>query len=254
MLEKNNNTSQTRLFSPTSTSMSYPDPAKTVESETGTGSNASSADPRTFASLEHEVRGDIKHLVRNRLLRGLGLDIEEDEIEERTENELGIENMDITQTASDELNTLALEFVACVAEEKRCDSHRMRLRLERSLAPGVVIDTPGASVFFWRFWETVVDSATASKPQLWVPGEKSLIVAHDWESLEEARRTADSKMDRAIELVNMAQRIDCAVTAGWSVWSKPGRWADLPLLEPIVKDCQFGERDPRTLRSEQRID
>lgn len=38
----------------------------------------------------------------------------------------------------------------------------------------------------------------------------------------------------------MAQDIKCPVAEKWSVWSKSGRWADLPLLEALVQDYQFG--------------
>lgn len=195
---------------------------------------SSSASPRSFGSLEYEVRSDIQHLVKNRLLRGLGSN-------NHTPASGHTEEEEESQTAADELTALALEFVACVSEEKRCTSHRMRRTLDEPLAPGVTIDTPGASLFFWRFWEAVVDLATACMPHQWIDGKQSLITADDWDALREARFAADSKMDRAIELIDMAQHIECAVAAGWSVWSKPGRWADLPLLEPMIQDYQLGQ-------------
>jgi hypothetical protein len=160
---------------------------------------------------------------------------------DRQAAENGIENDEPPKTASEELSTLVVEFVRCVSEEKQCTSHRMRVNIKGPLAPGVVIDTPGASLFFWRFWEAVVDLATMTKPHLWAAGDKMLISSHDWETLVEARKLADAKMDRAIELVNVAQRIECQEVSEWTAWGKTVRWADLPLLEPVVKDFQYGE-------------
>lgn len=219
--------------------MSHHEPTKTSEGKVEDAvSNASSRCPRSFASLEYEVRSDIQHLVRNRIFRELTGAIDGDEKPLDTTNDPS----DAPRTPAEELQTLAREFMACVAEEKRCTSHRMRLELKDPLAPGVVIDTPGASLFFWRFWEALVDLATAAKPPLYITEDvPSLIGGHDWVKLAEARRAADAKMDRALEVVRMAQGIKCEVAERWSVWSKSGRWPDLPLLESMVQDYQFGE-------------
>ncbi|KAJ1310959.1 hypothetical protein OPQ81_009470 [Rhizoctonia solani] len=218
--------------------MSFPEPSKTSEDRSEAYvSEVSSSGPRHFSSIEHDIRSDIQHLVWNRVSRGMG---EEGATIEREETENGIENDESPKTASDELRTLVADFVRCVSEEQQCTSHRMRVKIKGPFAPGVVIDTPGASLFFWRFWESVVDLATMTKPHLWAAGDKMLISSHDWETLIEARKVADAKMDRAIELVNVAQRIKCQEISGWTIWGKPMKWADLPLLEPIVKDFQFG--------------
>ncbi|KAF8609789.1 hypothetical protein BDV93DRAFT_518544 [Ceratobasidium sp. AG-I] len=221
--------------------MSLPQPSKSSESKVedeAEESSASSPCPRSFLSLEHEVRGDIRCLVRDKIGRALATDREEnkDELDEEGDETRPDET---PKTPSDELKTLALEFVACVAQEKRCTSHRMRRTITGSLAPGVVLDTPGASLFFWRLWETLVDEATQSRLTWWSEHEKSLATACDWEALVLARGRADRKTDRAVELVNLAQGIQCDAAASWSVWTKPGKWADLPLLEHIVRDYQF---------------
>jgi hypothetical protein len=117
----------------------------------------------------------------------------------------------------------------------------MRRTLSTPLVPGIIIDTPGASLFFFRFWESVVDEGTKSKEQWWSTREKSFATACNREALEQARAAADQRTDRAIGLVKLAQGIDCAVSAGWSVWMRSGKWADLPLLENTVRDRQFGE-------------
>ncbi|KAF8680089.1 hypothetical protein RhiXN_00935 [Rhizoctonia solani] len=216
--------------------MSHPEPSKTSEDQSEAYVSDISG-PRNFSSIEYDVRSDIQHLVWNRVSHGMG---EEGATVDRQAAGNGIENDEPPKTASEELSTLVVEFVQCVSEEKQCTSHRMRVKIKGSLAPGVVIDTPGASLFFWRFWEAVVDLATMTKPHLWAAGDKMLISSHDWETLVEARKLADAKMDRAIELVNVAQRIECQEVSDWTVWGKPVRWADLPLLEPIVKDFQYG--------------
>ncbi|KAG8691637.1 hypothetical protein FRC11_014014 [Ceratobasidium sp. 423] len=216
--------------------MSHPEPSKTSDGQSEAYvSGVSSSSPRNFSTIEYDVRSDIQHLVWNRVSHGMG---EEGATVERAEN--GIENDESPKNASDELRTLVVEFVRCVSEEKQCTSHRMRVKIKEPFAPGVVIDTPGASLFFWRFWESVVDLATMTKPHLWAAGDKMLITSHDWETLVEARKLADVKMERAIELVSVAQRIECQEISGWTIWGRPGKWADLPLLEPIVKDFQFG--------------
>ncbi|CAE6425028.1 unnamed protein product [Rhizoctonia solani] len=218
--------------------MSHPEPSKTSDEQSEAYvSNVSSSGPRNFSSIEYDVRSDIQHLVWNRVSRGMG---EEGATVDREVTKNGIENDEPPKTASDELKTLFVEFVRCVSEEDQCTSHRMRVEIKGPLAPGVAIDTPGASLFFWRFWESVVDLATMTKPHLWAAGDKMLITSHDWETLVEARKVADAKMDKAIELVNVAQRIECQEISGWKVWGKSMKWADLPLLEPIVKDFQFG--------------
>ncbi|CAE6469662.1 unnamed protein product [Rhizoctonia solani] len=218
--------------------MSLPEPSKTSEGPSeACVSKISGSGPRNFSSIDYDVRSDIKLIVWNRLSRGMG---EEGATVEREDSENGIENDESPKTASDEIRTLVVDFVRCVSEEKQCTSHRMRVKIKGPLAPGVVIDTPGASLFFWRFWESVIDLATMTKPHRWAGEEKTLIASHDWGTLVEARKVAYARMDRAIELVDVAQRIECQEMSGWTIWGKSMKWADLPLLEPIVHDFQFG--------------
>lgn len=223
--------------------MSFPEPSKSSESKVEDEeeeSSASSPCPRSFLSLEHEVRSDIRCLVRDKIGRVLAADNEDDRDELEDEGDETRPN-EAPKTPADELKTLALEFVACVTQEKRCTSHNMRRTIPGSLAPGVVLDTPGASLFFWRLWQTLVDEATQSSLTYWDTREKSLATACDWEALVLARQRADQKTSRATELVKLAQGIQCDAAASWSVWAKPGKWADLPLLEHMVRDYQFGE-------------
>ncbi|CUA73795.1 hypothetical protein RSOLAG22IIIB_01312 [Rhizoctonia solani] len=219
--------------------MSHPEPTKTSDGPSeACVSGISASGPRNYSSIEYDVRTDIKLIVWNRLSRGMG---EEGASVEREETGNGIENDEPPKSASDEIRMLVVDFVRCVSEEKQCTSHRMRVKIKGSFAPGVVIDTPGASVFFWRFWEYVVDLATMTKLHRWAPGdEKTLIASHDWKALVEARKVADARMDKAIELVDVAQRIECQEISGWTIWGKSMEWADLPLLEPLVNDFQFG--------------
>ncbi|KAF8761080.1 CBF/Mak21 family [Rhizoctonia solani] len=184
-------------FTTTSTPMSHPEPSKTSEDQSEAYVSDISG-PRNFSSIEYDVRSDIQHLVWNRVSHGMG---EEGATVDRQRPE--------TESK-----------MTSLLKRHRKNSVRSSSSLFRISCAGVVIDTPGASLFFWRFWEAVVDLATMTKPHLWAAGDKMLISSHDWETLVEARKLADAKMDRAIEL--------------------PVRWADLPLLEPIVKDFQYG--------------
>ncbi|CAE7173512.1 unnamed protein product [Rhizoctonia solani] len=216
----------------------YPEASNTSDSQSeACVSEMSGSGPRHFALIEHDIRSDIRLLVWNRVSRGMG---EEGAIVEREQARNGIENDEPLKSASDELRTLVVEFVRCVSDEDQCTSHRMRVEIKGSLAPGVVIDTPGASLFFWKFWGSVVDLATMTKTHPWGSGEKTLIASHDWETLVEARKVANAKMDKAIELINVAQRIECQEISGWTIWGQSMSWADLPILEPMVKDFQFG--------------
>ncbi|KAG9098966.1 hypothetical protein FRC06_005789 [Ceratobasidium sp. 370] len=196
---------------------------------------ASSPGPRTFLSLELEVRGDIKCLVKDKVSRAFNTD-------ERDKEEDGESNQDgASYTPATELRSLAFEFIACVTQERRCTSHRMRLPLSTSLAPGVILDTPGAGLFFYRLWDTLVDEATKSRS--YHLKDKCFANACDWVALEQTRTTANERTNRAIKLVKLAQEIKCEAAASWSVWGRPGKWADLPLLEHIVRDYQFALPD-----------
>ncbi|KAG9082462.1 hypothetical protein FS749_006832 [Ceratobasidium sp. UAMH 11750] len=217
--------------------MSRLDPSKSSESKASEDefTEASSPGPRTFLSLELEVRGDIKCLVKDKVSKAFNTGEQNDEEEGET-------NQDGTSlTPATELQSLALEFIACVTQERRCVSHRMRLQLPAPLAPGVILDTPGTGLFFSKLWATLVDEATKSRS--YRPKEKCFANACDWEALEQARVAANERTNRAIKLVRLAQEIKCEVAASWSVWGRPAKWADLPLLEHIVRDYQFALPD-----------
>ncbi|KAG8687319.1 hypothetical protein FRC09_013570 [Ceratobasidium sp. 395] len=218
--------------------MSHPEPSKSSESKVGEDelTDASSPGPRTFMSLENEVRKDIKCLVKDKVSKAFN-------VGEKDEEDGEAKQEDTTPTLASELQSLALEFIACVTQERRCTSHRMRLKLPGSLAPGVILDTPGAGLFFYRFWEALVDEATKSRSYHSTSKEKCLATACDWQSLDQARGLANERTDRAIKLIKLAQDIKCEAAASWSVWGRPGKWADLPLLEHMFRDYQFALPD-----------
>ncbi|KAG8745366.1 hypothetical protein FRC10_008225 [Ceratobasidium sp. 414] len=215
--------------------MYCPDPSKSSESKgEDEFTEASSPGPRTFLSLELEVRGDIKCLVKDKVSKAFN-------INERDDEEGGESNQGGMSPTPAELQSLALEFVACVTQERRCTSHSMRLQLPAPLAPGVILDTPGAGLFFYRLWDKLVDEATKSRS--YHSKDKCFANSCDWETLAQARATANEKTNRAIKLVRLAQGIECEAAASWSVWGRSGKWADLPLLEHIVRDNQFALPD-----------
>ncbi|KAG9125441.1 hypothetical protein FRC07_007578 [Ceratobasidium sp. 392] len=217
--------------------MSHPEPSKSSESKAGEEefTDASSPGPRTFLSLEHEVRSDIKCLIKDKVSKAFNTKEKDEDGETKQE--------DGSLTPASELQSLALEFIACTTQERRCTSHRMRLKLPARLAPGVILDTPGAGLFFYRLWETLVDEATESRSYHSGSKEKCLATACDWQALDQARAIANERIDRAIKLIKLVQDIKCEDAASWSVWGRPGKWADLPLLEHMFRDYQFALPD-----------
>ncbi|QRV90729.1 hypothetical protein RhiJN_18747 [Ceratobasidium sp. AG-Ba] len=218
--------------------MSHPVPSKSSESKPAEDgySSASSPCPRSFLSLEHEVRTDIKCLVEDKVSQVF--DVQDEPNTGLRHNE----PPEIWRTPADELQSLALEFVACVSHERRCTSHRMRLALQDPLAPGVILDTPGTGLFFYRLWERVIEEATRPDRRQ-NSKEKSCATASDWETLAAERAELDQRTDRAVKLIGLAQEIKCDTAASWNVWGRSGRWSDLPLLEHLVRDREFAIPD-----------